>query len=1609
MKRLVWAIVTVVFFASTLAAGPAPIISSLSPAFGPVSASVTISGSHFGPSQGTSTVTFNGVAATPSSWGSTKIVASVPAGATTGPVVVTVGGVASNGVSFSVSPSLSSLSPYSGPVGTSVTIAGYTLGASQGTSTVTFNGVAAMPTSWSSTSIVAPVPAGAATGPVVVTVSGYASNAIYFSVAPSVSSLSPTSGPVGTSVTIAGYTFGASQGTSTVTFNGVSATPTSWSSASIVASVPSTAATGPVVVTVGGLASNGVTFSVVPGITSIWPTSGPVGTSVTISGSAFGVSQGNSTVTFNGTVATPTYWSNGSVVAPAPSGATTGPVVVTVGGMASNGVVFTLPPSISSLTPSSGTLGALVTITGLNFGASQGTSTVTFNGARATPTSWSAAQIVAPVPPGATTGQVVVTVNSLASNGVSFTVLPSISNLTPSFGSTGTAVNITGWLFGSSQGTGTVTFNGTSATPTSWTNASIVAPVPAGATTGPVIVTVGGVATNSANFTLTASITGVSPASGNVGTPVTITGADFGATQGTSTVAFNGIPASVTSWGDQSIATSVPAGTTTGPVTVSIGGVTSNGVIFTIAPSITSISPTSGPVGTAVTIVGSGFGGSQGTSNSVSFNSVPATPTSWSGATIVVPVPTDATTGPVVVAVNGVFTNGVTFTVGAGTLTGTVTRSSDGSAVSGALVEALQSNTTKASTSTAADGTYTVSNLPPGTYDVRASATGLGTAIQTGNSVAANATTTLSFVLSDPGTDSGTVTKSDGVTPVSGVTVAALEGSSAAGTATTDAAGSFSIAGLGPGTYAIQASAPGYGGQTQTGVSITAGGTTTTNFSLAGQSVISYIYDDLSRLIGASDSQSNTAVYSYDAVGDLLSITDNPSSQVTIIGFDPQSGPVGASVTVSGTGFSPTASQDTVSFNGTAATITSATATQLVATVPAGATSGTIAVTAPGGSATSSSSFTVTASSGAPTVASFSPTIALTGAAVTITGTNFDTSAGNDEAEINVSRIPVSSATSTSITATVGNNATSGRVSVTTPLGKASSTTDFYVVPPPYTPSAVGFTGRTTLGGTITFNLTAAGQIGLVLFDATAGQRLALLFSTNYAGCGIYTSGTNLTVYNPNGSIVTSGYCLSSGSYLDTQTLPVNGTYMILVAPQSGTSGSVTLTLYNVPPDVIGSITPGGSPVTVATTVPGQNAELTFSGTQNQRISLLLSNDSYAGCGLYSNGITVTISNPDGSTLVSAGCLSNGSFMDTTTLPANGTYTVKVDPSGNLTGSVTMTLYNVPPDFTGTITPGGSPVTVTTTVPGQNAELTFSGTQNQRISLLLSNDSYAGCGLYSNGITVTISNPDGSTLVSAGCLSNGSFIDTTTLPASGTYTIKVDPSGNLTGSVTITLYNVPPDFTGTITPGGSPVTVTTTVPGQNAELTFSGTQNQRVSLLLSNDTYTGCTLYSNGITVTIFNPDGSTLVSGGCLGNGAFFDTRTLPANGTYTIKVDPSYTLTGSVALTLYNVVDVTGSISINGSSLPVTISTPGQNAEITFSGTSGQSVTVQLSGNSICTVSVSLLPPGGGSALTSTSTCNAAFNLASQTLPSDGTYTVLIDPQGISTGSITVSVTSP
>ena len=377
-----------------------------------------------------------------------------------------------------------------------------------------------------------------------------------------------------------------------------------------------------------------------------------------------------------------------------------------------------------------------------------------------------------------------------------------------------------------------------------------------------------------------------------------------------------------------------------------------------------------------------------------------------------------------------------------------------------------------------------------------------------------------------------------------------------------------------------------------------------TRVTTAQGPTIQYVYDELGRLIAVIDTNGDTATYTYDAVGNILAIGRHASAQVSIISFIPSSGPVGTTVTIYGTGFSATASQDAVTFNGTAATISAASTTQVTVSVPTGATSGAITVTAPGGSATSASSFTVTAGSGAPTITGFAPTIGPRGASITVSGTNFDTAIANDRARLNATLTPVASATATTLVLNGPSAPIGGRITVATPLGTATSATDYFSPPSPYSPADVLVTDRTTIGSSKTVTIGTSAKIGLVLFDAVAGHRV----SVNVAS--VTMNSVDLSILRPDGSTLTTAWSNNGGTFIEPQALTITGSYMFVVAPESTNTGSLTFTLYDVPPDVSGTIVLGGSSVTVTTTAPGQNAILTFNGTSGHRVSSTLSDSS---------------------------------------------------------------------------------------------------------------------------------------------------------------------------------------------------------------------------------------------------------------------------------------------------------------------------------------------------------------------------------------------------------------
>ncbi|MGZ5442602.1 MAG: DUF7948 domain-containing protein [Thermoanaerobaculia bacterium] len=407
-----------------------------------------------------------------------------------------------------------------------------------------------------------------------------------------------------------------------------------------------------------------------PTLTSISPTSGYPDTQVTFTGTNFGALQGIGSVWLGSKLAgSIVSWTNTQIVAVVDSGATSGSAIVQQNGVWSNSIAFTVvAPSLTSISPNSGYPGTQVTFTGTDFGASQGSGSVWLGSkAAGSIVSWSDTQVVATVAAGAASGNAQVQQNGVWSNSIAFTVpAPSLTSITPTSGVTGTQVTYTGTNFGSTQGSGSAWLGSKLAgSIVSWSDTQIVATVASGSVTGSAQVQQGGVWSNSIAFTVTTpALSSVSPTTAIAGDSITLTGTNFGATQGSGSVWLgNKLAGSIVSWSGTQIVAVVATGAKSGSAQVQQGGVWSNSIAFTvITPVVSSLSPTSGPVGTQVSITGTGFGSTQG-SGLVWLGTKYAAVVSWSDTQVVAMVASGSATGGTQVYQNGVWSNAITFTV----------------------------------------------------------------------------------------------------------------------------------------------------------------------------------------------------------------------------------------------------------------------------------------------------------------------------------------------------------------------------------------------------------------------------------------------------------------------------------------------------------------------------------------------------------------------------------------------------------------------------------------------------------------------------------------------------------------------------------------------------------------------------------------------------------------------------------------------------------------------------------------------------------------------------------------------------------------------------------
>lgn len=324
---------------------------------------------------------------------------------------------------------------------------------------------------------------------------------------PTVDSISLTSGSVGTAFIIKGTNFGTSTSDITVSFNGTLAKVNAVTNNSLVTSVPVDATTGSISITKGEITISGPTFTVIsaptlpegpedPTIVSYDPTSGAVGTTVTITGTNFSTERNGNFVVFNGSSGTVINSATAtSIVTTVPVKANTGPVTLTIDvNTTITGPEFTVTRpvlTIDSFNPTVGVEGTEVTIIGANFNLDPAKNNVKFNGIDATVVSATETQINTIVPVGATTGIVSVVVLDQTAEGPTFTV-EGIFTATPNTGIVGTQVVLTGEGFSTIPTENILAFNGIPAVVNSATTTTITTTVPTGATSGPITLSING-------------------------------------------------------------------------------------------------------------------------------------------------------------------------------------------------------------------------------------------------------------------------------------------------------------------------------------------------------------------------------------------------------------------------------------------------------------------------------------------------------------------------------------------------------------------------------------------------------------------------------------------------------------------------------------------------------------------------------------------------------------------------------------------------------------------------------------------------------------------------------------------------------------------------------------------------------------------------------------------------------------------------------------------------------------------------------------------------------------------------------------------------------------
>jgi YD repeat-containing protein len=741
-------------------------------------------------------------------------------------------------------------------------------------------------------------------------------------------------------------------------------------------------------------------------------------------------------------------------------------------------------------------------------------------------------------------------------------------------------------------------------------------------------------------------------------------------------------------------------------------------------------------------------------------------------------------------------------------------------------------------------------------------------------------------------------------------------------------------------------------------------------------------------VIGTVHAASNVVQYTHDAAGNIIAIGRANPVPITITGFAPPSGPTGTLIAITGTGFGATASDNVVTFNGVSATVVAAAVTALTVAVPAGATTGKIAVTVGGSIATSAQEFVVIAP-GVPTIAGFTPAAGPPGTAVTVTGTNFNAAPGATTVKLNQNGATASSVVATKLAFAVPAATGSGRISIATAAGSVISAADFVVPPASIAAADILLTTRLAANGPEqSLGLFAGGKYGVVLFDGSTGDWLSLQFrnfAVNPAGATIWYA-----IHKPDNSRLASGTLSAASLSIHLPPLPVAGTYTLLL----GTGiAQVSLDARLERNEFVPT---AGTTLSVARSV-GQSTRLLLAAVAGDQKALMVSGLNTVPAG---GRLDYTISLPSGSTFRMGTASELGSTTQLPPFTVTGTHTVVYTPRA----TTTQTAFKVGLLAGVALPVDGGAVDLAIGSPGEGARLSFAGVAGQNLGLGIT-------GLVLSPATATYASiavyrPNADFLTSALCRLDGTqcAVNMPNLPVTGTYNIIVHPESGATGSLRAWLSR---DAAGTLA-SGTPYRLTLARPGQNARLEFAGTAGALIALQVRGieTSPTAQRLY-----IAILKPDGWLPTFAYSTGAGQILIAPPLPVTGKYTVFIEPDSAAKGAATASMEVLLDPGQSLAIDGPTSDAVIGLPGGSARFTFAGTAGQNLGLGVSNlalNPKVDATVYVYRPDGAQLTAYTCAASAGGCGSNISVQSTGTFGIVVTPFSNATGGFGVTLSS-